>query len=68
MKYPKNMNSATKYSTIYCSLCPLEWPLKKTNGTCQLTNAVENLSGQPLIETWVAHRQPSPFWISEYLW
>jgi hypothetical protein len=25
------------------------------------------LSGQPLIETWVAHGQPYPFWISESL-
>jgi hypothetical protein len=26
------------------------------------------LSGQPLIETWVAHGQPYPFWISESLY
>jgi hypothetical protein len=25
------------------------------------------LSGQPLIETWAAHGQPYPFWISESL-
>jgi hypothetical protein len=23
--------------------------------------------GQPLIETWVTHGQPYPYWISEYL-
>jgi hypothetical protein len=30
-------------------------------------DAVDNpfLSGQPLIETWAAHGQPCPFWISE---
>jgi hypothetical protein len=44
--------------------------LEKTNGTYQLMDAVNNpafLSGQPLIETWVAHWQPYPFWISESL-
>jgi hypothetical protein len=29
---------------------------KLTNGTCQQTTTF--LSGQPLIETWVAHGQP----------
>jgi hypothetical protein len=43
--------------------------LEKINGTCQLMNAVDNPIPfwQPLIETWVAHRQPYPFWISESL-
>jgi hypothetical protein len=45
--------------------------LEKTNGTCQMMNAVPVatplLSGQPLIETCVAHGQPYPFWISESL-